>query len=32
MANKALELNIDFSSDLKSENEGSFSLQPIERG
>ena len=32
MANKALELNIDFNSDSKSENEGSFSLQPLERG
>ena len=32
MANKALELNIDFNSDSKSENEGSFALQPLERG
>ena len=32
MANKALELNIDFNSDSNSENEGSFSLQPLERG
>ena len=32
MANKALELNIDFNSDSKSENEGSFSLHPLERG
>ena len=32
MANKAIELNIDFNSDSKSENEGSFSLQPLERG
>ena len=31
MANKVLELNIDFNSDSKSENEGSFSLQPLER-
>ena len=32
MANKALELNIDFNSDSNLENEGSFSLQPLERG
>ena len=32
MANKALELNIDFNSDSKSENEGSFALKPLERG
>ena len=32
MSNKVLELNIDYNSDSKSENEGSFSLQPLERG
>ena len=32
MSNKVLELNIDYNSDSKSENEVSFSLQPLERG
>ena len=32
MANKVLELNIDYKSDSKSDNKGSFSLQPLERG
>jgi len=32
MANKVLELNIDYKSDSKSDNIGSFSLQPLERG
>ena len=32
MANKLLELNIDYNPGSESENEGSFSLQPLERG
>ena len=32
MANKVLNLNIDYNTNSKSENEGSFSLQPLERG
>ena len=32
MANKVIELNIDFNPESKSENSGSFSLQPLERG
>ena len=32
MANKLLELNVDYNPGSKSENEGSFALQPLERG
>ena len=32
MANKLLKLNIDYKPGSKSENEGSFTLQPLERG
>ena len=32
MANKGLELNVDFKEKSKSGNQGSFNLQPLERG
>ena len=32
MATKQLELNVDFKEEIKTENIGSFSVQPLERG